>query len=200
MTLSDIKKFMKKNHITYEILSKKSSIPLTTLKYIFSGATANPRLDTMQAIIKALDLEERDFDIFSIANIIPLPKTKLVPLLGTIACGTPTLAEENIDEYVKVDMKLDATFALRCKGDSMINARIFNGDIVYVHQQPEVNNGEIAVVLIDNEATLKRVYKFKDRLELRAENPTFQTLIYTEEDYCDIRILGKAIAFLSTVR
>lgn len=75
-----------------------------------------------------------------------------------------------------MDESVHADFCLRCKGDSMINARIFDGDIVYIRQQDDVENGEIAAVVIDGEATLKRVYKYPNRLELRAENPTFPVI------------------------
>ncbi len=144
--------------------------------------------------------EDENNNISSVSNIIPLPETKKIPLLGSIACGEPILAEENIEAFIKMDEDIPADFALRCKGDSMINARIFDGDIVYIRKQPDVENGEIAAVLIDNEATLKRVYKYPHRIELRAENPTVKTLEYTDEEMNDIRILGKAVAFTSTVR
>ena len=133
-------------------------------------------------------------------NILPMPRMDRVPLLGNIACGEPITAEENIEEYVDIPEHVKADFALRCKGDSMINARIFDGDIVYIRQQPDVANGEIAAVLIDTEATLKRVYHYADRLELRPENPTFPVLQYEGEQLSEIRIIGKAVAFTSTVR
>lgn len=139
-------------------------------------------------------------DIFSIANIIPIPKMKKVPLLGTIACGEPILAEENIENYITVDAKANVDFALKCKGDSMINARIFDGDIVYIHSQPDVENGEIAAVLIGNEATLKKVHKYPNKLVLSPCNPMYDDLVYSEEQLNDIRILGKAVIFISTVR
>ncbi|MEG1805600.1 MAG: S24 family peptidase [Clostridia bacterium] len=142
----------------------------------------------------------KDIDIFNYPNILQIPETELIPLLGNIACGLPTLAEENIEEYIKADKSLKATFALKCKGDSMINARIFDGDIVYIRQQDDVENGEIAAVLIDNEATLKRVYKYPTYIDLRAENPTFPTLHYEKEELNSIHILGKAVAFLSAIR
>ena len=102
--------------------------------------------------------------VFSYPDILPLPPTKKLPLLGTIACGEPILAEENIEEYIDVDEEVKADFVLRCKGQSMIEARIFDGDLVYIHQQADVENGEIAAVLIDNEATLKKVYKYVMKL------------------------------------
>ena len=83
----------------------------------------------------------------------------------------------------------------------MIGARINDGDLVFVRQQPEVENGEIAVVAIDDEATLKRFYKYSDDLiVLRAENPEYKDMVYTPEDHKDIRVLGKAVAFQSDVR
>lgn len=133
-------------------------------------------------------------------NIIPIPKMKKVPLLGTIACGEPILADENIESYVDIPENIRADFALRCKGDSMINARIFDGDTVYIRRQSMVDNGEIAAVLIDNEATLKKVYCYPTRLELRAENPTFPPIEFEGEEMNNIRILGKAVYFFSRVR
>lgn len=133
-------------------------------------------------------------------NIIPLPTTYTVPLLGEIACGKPILAEENIEGMVKVPEYIQADFALRCKGDSMIGARILDGDIVYIRQQPDVDDGEIAAVLIDNEATLKRVYKMPGRLQLRAENPAFLPINLEGDELETVRILGKAVAFTSSVK
>lgn len=133
-------------------------------------------------------------------NILPLPKHKKLPMLGTIACGEPIFAEENIDGYISCPDNIDADFCLRCKGDSMIGARIQDGDIVYIRQQPDVENGEIAAVLIDNEATLKRVYKKSESIILQPENPAYEPLIFVREEMNDIRILGKAVCFLSRVR
>ena len=133
-------------------------------------------------------------------NIVPLPKMKKIPLLGTIACGEPILATENIEALINADEDLNADFALRCKGDSMINARIFDGDIVYIREQPDVEDGEIAAVLIGEEATLKRVYKYPSKVVLRPENPLYDDMICSKEEMNEVRILGKAVAFLSAVR
>nr|DAW72645.1 MAG TPA: Repressor protein CI [Caudoviricetes sp.] len=137
-------------------------------------------------------------------NIFPLPKTKKIPLLGTIACGEPILATENIESYVDMDADVHADFALRCQGDSMINARIMDGDIVFIRKQDMVDNGEIAAVLMDDcsesQATLKRVYVSDDKIRLCAENPNYQDMIFFENDMNKVRIIGKAIAFLSAVK
>ena len=134
------------------------------------------------------------------ANIVPMPEMRKIPLVGTIACGEPILAEENIEDYVSIPKDLAGDFALTCKGDSMINARIFDGDIVYIRQQDTVENGEIAAVLIDNEATLKRVKLLPDRIILEPENPLYDPMVFRGEEMNTVRILGKAVAFTSAVR
>ena len=139
-------------------------------------------------------------DIFDIPNVLPLPEMEDIPLLGTIACGEPILAQENIEGYVKAPISAESTFALTCKGDSMIDARILDGDIVLIRQQPDVENGEIAAVLIDNEATLKRVYKDKDGITLVAANQKYAPWRITGPELDEVRILGKAVYFISSVK
>lgn len=134
------------------------------------------------------------------SNIIPMPEMRKIPLVGTIACGEPILAVENIEEYISIPKHIKADFALTCKGDSMINARIWDGDTVYIKQQETVENGDIAAVLIDNEATLKRVRLFEDHIILEPENPMYRPFVYWNEDMNKVRILGKAVAFTSAVR
>ena len=133
-------------------------------------------------------------------NIIPVPEMRQIPLIGTIACGQPILAEEHIESYVDVPRSIKADYALTCKGDSMINARIFPGDIVYIRQQEQVENGEIAAILIDNEATLKRVHLYDDHIVLEPENPQYRPISYWGEEMNSLRILGKAVAFTSSIR
>lgn len=135
-----------------------------------------------------------------VSNITPMPEMRKVPLIGSIACGTPVLAQENLDGEVDIPAEIHADFALRCKGDSMINARIYDGDIVYIRQQEEVEHGEIAAVLVGEEATLKRVYLYDDHISLEAENPQYRPMVYWGEDMNSVRILGKAAAFTSVVR
>lgn len=135
-------------------------------------------------------------------NLMPMPKMKRIPLIGTIACGQPILAVSEAAETVFLPENIDADFSLRCQGDSMINARIFDGDIVYIKQQPVVENGEIAAVIIEDEATLKKVYYTpgSDRITLRACNPMYPDLEYSGETLNRIKILGKAVAFTSVIR
>lgn len=133
-------------------------------------------------------------------NIIPVPKMRKIPLLGTIACGEPILAAENIEGEISIPDDINADFALRCKGDSMIEARILDGDIVYIKQQPTVNNGQIAAVLIGDEATLKRVYLSDNTITLVACNTSFAPLVYSGQELETVRILGRAVAYTSFIR
>ena len=126
------------------------------------------------------------------AGFQPLPKRDRVPRVGQIACGEPITAEENIDAYDEVPSAWHADFTLLCQGDSM-EPKIKDSDIVAIHSHPMVENGQIAAVLIDGEATLKRVFIFEDHIELRAENPAFSTIIRIGEAMNDITIEGKAV-------
>lgn len=133
-------------------------------------------------------------------NILKI-ETKKFPLLGNIAAGKPIFADEHFESYVEAGSNIQADFCLKVEGDSMINARITDGDIVFIRKQPIVNDGEIGAVLIGDEATLKRIYYNKDKSEivLVAENPNYKPMVYKNEELNQIRILGKAIAFQSNV-
>lgn len=125
----------------------------------------------------------------------PMPKMKKIPLVGSIACGTPILAQQNIDGHVDAPEDIRCDFALRCKGDSMIGAGIHDGDAVYIHIQPEVENGEIAAVRIGEEATLKRVYYDGTTLTLMPYNNAYAPMVYTGPELNDVQIEGKAVGW-----
>ena len=125
----------------------------------------------------------------------PMPKMKKVPLIGAIACGDPITAIENREGEIDVPENIRCDFALRCKGNSMIGAGIHDGDAVYIRIQPEVENGQIAAVRIGDEATLKRVYLHTDYIELRPENPDYESIIRRREEMNDVHIEGKAVGY-----
>lgn len=164
-----------------------------------------PDPDTIGLICGVLGISANDL----LGNISPVPvhpdilplTRRHVPLLGEIACGEPIYAAEDLSFDMPIGMDIECDFALRCKGDSMIGARIMDGDVVFIRQQEYVDDGSIAAVLIDDDATLKRVYHLADgRIELRAENPKYRSIIVGGEDDARIyKILGKAVAFQSTV-
>lgn len=121
-------------------------------------------------------------------------KTNQIPLLGNIAAGTPILAEENIESYFNLDSSIHADFILKVKGDSMINAGIHEGDLVFIKRQQDLENGAIGAILIEDEATLKRFYRDRDTIILQAENDAYKPIILKEGN---VRILGKLSAILN---
>lgn len=124
--------------------------------------------------------------------------TKKFPMLGTISCGEPIYANEEHETYVDASADLDADFCVTAAGDSMIGARIYDGDIVFIKDQPMVNNGDIAAVIIDDSVTLKRwfFYPDKKRLVLAPENSKYEPLVYEENELDKIRCIGKAVCFM----
>ena len=138
--------------------------------------------------------------VFDIPNITPIPKIKMVPLITNITCNDSILAEQNAESYVYIEDIVEADFAIRAKNDNMIRVRIFEGDLVFVHQQSYVDNGDLAAVQIgpDSKPDIKRVCKIGNSLQLRDENTKYETMIFEGETLSDIRILGKVIGFLST--
>ena len=133
-------------------------------------------------------------------NIKPIKKVK-IPMLGNVACGEPTFADEGHETYIETDGHINADFCLTCDGDSM-EPKLMNGDIVFIRKQPEVNDGQIAAVLIEDEATLKRVYYDKPNnvLTLVAENPKYRPFIYSGEQLDHIRILGRAVSLYRRIK
>lgn len=205
-----IKELRKTNGFTQEELAAKlrKNFNLKTDRVTISRWESGSQVPEMYALgclakifnvtIDYLNGTEGNY-VFEIGNIIPFPKTKKIPLIGQIACGEPILADQNIESYINMPENVNGSFALRCKGDSMINARIFDGDVVFINPDLRVENGQIAAVRIDNEATLKRVYRYDNRLELRPENPTFKVLNFEGVELENVEIIGKAVGFLSTI-
>lgn len=206
MNIGDIMRVRRQElGLTLEEVGDYVGVGKSTVRKWEHGDIENMKRDKIALLSKILKLSPLTFITGEVEygtpdNIIPLPKMKKIPLLGTIACGEPILATENIEALINADENLNADFALRCKGDSMINARIFDGDVVYIREQPDVENGEIAAVLIGEEATLKKVYKYPSKIVLCPENPLYDDIVYSEEKMNEVRILGKAVAFLSMVR
>lgn len=197
----NIKRYMGITGVSAADMCKVLGVPQSTFSYWLNAKTY-PRIDKIEKMANYFGIKKSDLveEHVPISNVMPMPLTHRVPLVGTIACGDPILAQENYDGEVTAPEDVHADFALKCKGDSMINARIFDGDIVYIRQQETVDDGEIAAVLINDEATLKRVHLFDDHVVLEPENPQYRPLVYWGIDMNAVRILGKAVAFTSIVR
>lgn len=210
-----VRKAIEKSNLSYMELEKLTGVSHSTLQRFAIGKTNRLPLSAVEKLAFVTNTtpaylmgweddngvlsDDKNKSVFDIPYIIPLPKTKKVPLVGTIACGEPILAAENIEDEIEAPENVRSDFALRCKGDSMINARINDGDIVFIRQQEKVENGEIAAVLLDDEATLKRVYIDNGTITLVAENPKYPPRVFKSEDGVSVRILGKAVAFLSMI-
>lgn len=169
------------------------------MDYLLGKSEHRSKTAWLEGLDKSIDLEILRSQV-KFENLFPIEK-KRFPLLGQIACGKPIAANEEKELYVEAGANIDADFCLRAKGDSMIGARIYDGDIVFIMKQEMVDNGEIAAVIIEDEATLKRVnyYPEKDLLILKAENSQYEDLVYTGEQLNHIIILGKAVAFQSDI-
>lgn len=170
------------------------------MDYLLGRSEHRSKTAWLEGLDKSIDLEILRSQV-KFENLFPIEK-KRFPLLGQIACGKPIAANEEKELYVEAGANIDADFCLRAKGDSMIGARIYDGDIVFIQQADMVEDGEIAAVIIEDEATLKRVsyYPEKDLLILKAENSKYEDLIYTGEELNHIRILGRAVAFQSDIK
>lgn len=146
---------------------------------------------------------EDSTDASIVSNIFPI-ELKRFPMLGEIACGKPKYTNEDRESYVMAGTNIKADFCLKASGDSMVNARILDGDIVFIRQQDMVENGEIAAVVVNNdsEATLKRVYYYPEKgvLILKPDNPDYEDFIFQGEELNQVHILGKAVAFQSDVK
>lgn len=164
----------------------KNDIVQSTIKKIADA------LDTTPAYIMGWN----EANSMPVKNLFPVPDTYRVPRLGQIACGAPTLAEQNIETYDAVPVTIKCDFTLLCKGDSMIGAGIEDGDIVYIREQPEVETGEIAAVMVgEDEATLKRFKRVGNTILLIPENSNYEPLVFSGGEMNGVRILGKAVGF-----
>lgn len=200
-----IKTLREKNGLTLEQVGNAVGVGKSTVLKWENGVISNMRKDKIADLAKVLNTTPAYLmgwtDEIQVDNLFRI-ETRRFPLLGNIACGTPIFASENKELYVEAGSNIEADFCLRAKGDSMIGARIYDGDIVFIKQQEMVDDGEIAAVLIEDEATLKRVQYNPDTNELLlfAENPKYRTMRYVGEELNHIRILGKAVAFQSDIR
>lgn len=171
------------NHTTYCRYESGSisKVPLTLVEKICHKFGLNPSW-----LAGFINVEK-----YAIENMVS-QECKRVPIIGRISAGIPVLAHEELLDYECVTEDSDIDFCLKVKGDSMINARIYNNDIVFVRKQEDVENGQIAVVVIDGEeATLKRVYKINGSVILHAENPSYKDIVFSKKDYKQVNIIGK---------
>lgn len=216
MILGDlIKNYRREHGYSMEQFAKKTGLSKAYISILernvnpVNNKPVIPSLETIKAVAQAINMDFNEVIALLDGNqpvslkgepeippgFEPMPKMKKVPLIGAIACGEPITAMENREGEIDVPEDIRCDFALRCKGNSMIGAGIHDGDAVYIRIQPEVENGQIAAVRIGDEATLKRVYLHTDYIELRPENPDYESIIRRREEMNDVHIEGKAVGY-----
>ncbi|MBQ2819503.1 MAG: helix-turn-helix domain-containing protein [Clostridia bacterium] len=197
-----IKQLREDANLTQEAVAKRIGVATQTIFKYEKEIVTNIPLENIQKLADVFGISPAALMGWGgVNNIIPV-RVRSLPLIGDIACGKPITADRTFDTYATADCELKVDFALKCKGDSMINARIFDGDTVFIREQDMVENGEIAAVVIGDEATLKRVYYYPEdgKMVLAAENSAYSPLVYQGAELEQIRIIGKAIAFQSNIR
>lgn len=207
MLSNKLKELRRERGLTLEEIAERVGTSRQTIHRYENGKISNIPHEKIESLAKALATtptalmgwDTGEFTDLS-PEIKPI-KTKKLPCLGAIACGNPIYAEEEYGSYFEASGDLEADFCLKAHGDSMIGARIYDGDIVFIRSQSTVNNGDIAAVIIGDEATLKRVYYYpnESKLILSPENPRYAPLVFIGTELEQIKILGKAVAFQSTI-
>lgn len=197
-----LKKRRKELGLTLAQVAEQMGVAEATVQRWESGNIKSVRYDKIDRLAEVLKVNPASFmgwaseDSPLPSNVTPLAPMRQIPLIGRIACGEPILAEQNIEDYIDLPGHIRADFALICKGDSMINAGIREGDVVYIRQQEEVENGQIAAVMVgDDEATLKRFYYDGDCVRLVPENPSCSVKTFFGEEINQIRVVGLAVAY-----
>ncbi|WP_304747970.1 helix-turn-helix domain-containing protein [Dubosiella newyorkensis] len=216
MKLSElIKMYRAERHLSARAFAKQTGFSNAYISLLENDKVPSPSLEALNSIALAMGMsldsmlrqvddmnvrlseEKSRNDLSGIKGILPIPESRQVPMLGAIACGEPIYMDEERGEYYPLDTKIHADFCLRAEGDSMTGARICDGDIVFIQAVPEVENGSIAAVAIDDEATLKYFFQYGDTVVLRPANPKYQEMTYSQDDLNRVRVLGRAVAFQS---
>ena len=198
---SRIREYREREDLTLAEMAQITGVPAQTLNRYELGKRA-PKIDVAVQIAERLGINPlwlQGYDVPVLTGVPdgfdPVPDTYTVPRVGAIACGTPILAEQNIETYDAVPNRIRCDFTLVCKGDSMVGAGIEDGDVVYIRQQPEVENNEIAAVIIDGEATLKYFKRVGDMVLLSPANREYEPIIVSGENLGKVKIVGKAVGF-----
>lgn len=199
-----LKELRLSKELTQGELAKLTGLGRSALGMYESGKR-EPNFETLEVIADFFNVDMnyllgksdvKSSALKGIKNIVPIER-RMVPVIGTIAAGTPILAEEHIEAWVPCDARCRVDFGLRVQGDSMIDAGIEDGDIVFIQQVDDVDDGQMAAVCIDDTATLKYVYKEKDGVTLNPANPRYRPMHFDASNCDNIRVVGRAVAKFS---
>lgn len=217
MILGDlIKQYRKEHGYSMDAFAQKSGLSKAYISILernvnpVNGKPVIPSLETIKAVSQAIGADFNDVIAMLDGNqkvslhseapaippgFMPMPEMVQVPLIGTIACGTPITAEQNVKSYIGIPAAWHADFALECHGDSMAPT-ICDGDVVCIRSQPEVEQGQIAAVRIGEEATLKHFYRQGDVVSLIADNPAVcPPMVFAGQELEEMAIEGLAVGY-----
>ena len=196
MTIEDkIRDLIKSKGLSLRQFASEIDIPYTTFITMLQNGIKKSNLDNVNKVLVGLGLKLEDLYDNSANSILKIDsEANSVPLIGRIAAGTPIFADEHIEDYFTIDASIKADFCLRIKGDSMIDAGIKNGDIVFIRKQETLENGQIGAILIEDEATLKTFYKEGQTVILQPANSDYSPMVF---DHGNLQILGKLVAVLN---
>ena len=206
MKSTKLKELRKQAGLTLDELAERVGTSKQTIHRYENGIITNVPPRKIESLASALGTTPQelmgwdDEPATDYKNVMPV-SVKQLPVLGDIACGMPIYAEQRHESFVSVAEGLDADFCLKARGDSMVGARIFDGDVVFIRSQSTVENGKIAAVILGDEATLKRVYYYPNegKLVLSPENPRYAPLVFVGRELENVKIIGKAVAFQSII-
>lgn len=194
MNLEQWKKKKKELNLTFDNLAEISNVPRRTIISIFSGNTPAPRVDTVEAIEKALGLNYPEMP----KDAYPYEIKGYIPLVGQVVAGIPIESPENLESFISIDFpNYEEYFALRVKGDSMIGARIYPNDILIVHKQNYAENGDIIVASINGESTVKRYKTFGESVFLMPENTNYAPIPISKNS--NLYIFGKVVRIMADI-
>ena len=197
---------MRDKKISIRELSEKTGIPKSAIQRYTSGVTEKIAIDRMKLMAEALGIDPAYVMGWDAPSARPLPPNlkplgqlhrQRVPLIGKVAAGQPIMAEQDFETFVDAPVNCDA--ALEVQGDSM-KPTYLDGDVIYIKCRPDVPEGQVAVVLIDDEATLKHVYKRKDGLTLWSDNPEYPPMVIDAADHDYIAIYGVPVGYTRIYR
>lgn len=205
-----LRKLMNENNMSQAELARKTNITPSSisdwLNYKYDAK--QDKIDIISRVFNVspsymmgydVDKSRNNLDLNDIPGINVIKNLINVPILGSVICGQPTMMEENFTGYFKLDPDIaKPDFSLRAEGDSMIDANIHEGDLVFFRKTPDVENGSIACVLLDDQVTLKRIIKADDTLILQPANTSYSPIVVRDGDYTNVQILGEMIGVYST--
>ena len=193
-----LSKLLEENNVTQSELASRLNVSNSAVNNWLLGNNM-PRMDKIDKIASIFNIprsvligDSEKADAYSRYDLLPITKRK-IPVLGNVHCGTPKYADQEYMDLVDTDVNAD--FALIAEGDSMIDVGIQDKDLVFVRRKTIVDNGKIAVVLIGEEAAIKRVHKTGDTLILSPANQNYEPLIFDSSSSEDIKILGEVVAY-----